>query len=458
MKRDDASAGRVAFLPLYTVFGTRDLRAQDTATFLSASQQRFFERSTGYLKRDLGFKAAVVASNWITANAQVLGPLDKYSNTVADVMDHHGYFDPLHEGERASYSLSPGDRYDDRSALQFQPRKAGEAPDFSLPIMDIGYNGKPSIISEVNWPMPNRFRADLPLLAAAYGALQGTDGAFLFALSGPTWQQVPSKFSIQTPAILGQSPAAALIFRKGLVKPGATVVDVNLKPSDLFALKGAPVVAPVNLDELRAWDIPPGKSAEVERLESIDPLANLVGKVSVRFSEKDGKSRVADLSRFIDRDARTVRSRTGELLWDYGQGRVTVDAPAAQGVTGFLKKAGAVALRDVTVRAGMEYGTVLLVALDGRPLRESGKMLLQVMSEDSNFGWEAPGTGPRAIKSTGAAPIVVKKISGSVSLHRKDAGRLRVTALDFNGYRKKALGSARSVPLQAETLYYLIEK
>lgn len=458
VRGDNAAAGRAGFMPLYEVFNTRDRRAQDTATFLTVSQQRFFERSTEYLKEELGFRGAVVASNWITASASILGPLDKYSNTVADAMDRHGYFDPLHEGERASYSLSRGDRYDDRSALLFQPRKAGETPDFSLPIMDIGYNGKPSLISEVNWPMPNRFRADLPLLAAAYGALQGTDGTFLFALSGPTWQQVPSKFSIQTPVIMGQSPAAALIFRKGLVKPGAPVVEVSLKPTELFALKGAPVVAPVNLEELRARDIPAGQTAEVARLERIDPLAHLVGKVSVRFAEKDGKSRVADLSRFIDRGARTVRSQTGELLWDYGAGRVTVNAPAAQGVTGFLQKAGAVSLRDVTIRGGMEYGTVLLVALDGRPLRESGKMLLQVMSEDSNYGWEAPGSGPREIKSTGAAPIVVKKMSGTVSLPRKDADRLRVTALDFNGYRKKPLGSARSIALQEATLYYLIER
>lgn len=59
--------------------------------------------------------------------------------------------------------------------------KPGDAADCGLPIMDIFYNGLPSTISEINGTPPNPYRADLPLRAAAYGALPGTDG-FFFAL------------------------------------------------------------------------------------------------------------------------------------------------------------------------------------------------------------------------------------------------------------------------------------
>ena len=85
-------------------------------------------------------------------------------------------------------------------------------------------------------------------------------------------------------------------------------------------------------------------------------------------------------------------------------------------------------------------------------------MLLQVMSEERNYGWEAPGSGPREIKSTGSAPIVVKRMAGTISLTRKDAARLKVTALDFNGYRVKRVGAARSITLLDDALYYLIER
>jgi hypothetical protein len=373
-------------------------------------------------------------------------------------VEREGREDVAARGERASYSLSRGDRYDDRSALLFTPRKPGDAPDYSLPIMDLRYNGLPSTITEINWPMPNRYRADLPLLSAAYGSLQGTDGFFFFALSGPAWQDLHGKFDIQTPVIMGQFPATALLYRKGLVTSGQIVVDAALKLDDLLALKGVPVSAPVNLDELRAKDIPPGRTAAVDAVASIDPLAFLVGKVQIDISQNGGPSRLADLSRYIDRKAQTVRSATGELTWDYGKGRVTVNAPQAQGVTGFLAATGPARLKDVAIESALHYGTVLLVSLDGKPLATSGRMLLQVMSEDKNYGWEAPGSGMREIRSLGGAPIVVKDLSGTVSLRRPDAAKLKVTALDFNGYPKQRAGTASRITLRPDVLYYLIEK
>ena len=457
VRGDVAAEGRAGFRPLYEVFNNKDRRSQDTVAFLTEHQKAFFEQTQAYLKRDLGYQATVHGSNWITANAQILGPLDKYSNTVADFMDRHGYFGGTHEGERASYSISKGDRYDDRSALLFESAKPGGEPDYSLPIMDIRYNGMPSTITEINWTPPNRFRADLPVLSAAYGSLQGTDAFFFFATGSPSWEQILGKFSIRTPVIAGQFPAAALIFRRGLVRPGAPVVDVNLKVADLYALKGAPVIAPANLDELRARDIPAGQTVPINTVGSLDPLAFLVGKVSMDITPAGGPSRVADLSKFIDRKSKMVRSETGELFWHWGNGRVAVNAPQAQGVTGFVGNAGRAVLKDVSINAEMEYGSVLLVALDDRPLATSRRMLLQVMSEDANYGWEAPGEGLREIKSIGSAPIVVRKFAGSVSLRRPDAAKLKVTALDFNGYPVRKVGPAARITLLENTLYYLIE-
>jgi hypothetical protein len=213
-EHDNLAQGRVGFMPLGAIKDVRNRRAQDTATFLTEHQTKFFRETITFLRQELGYKAIIHGSNWITADARVLGPLDKYSNTVADFMDRHGYYGGLHQGERAGYSISKGDRYDDRAAVSFDPERSGGNADFSLPIMDIQYNGLPSTISEINWTPPNRFRADLPLLSAAYGALQGTDGFFFFALSGPSWQEVLGKFSIQTPVALGQFPAAALLYRR----------------------------------------------------------------------------------------------------------------------------------------------------------------------------------------------------------------------------------------------------
>lgn len=455
VRGDNAAAGRAGFMDLWTIVNRKGTRAEDTVQFLTLHQKRFFEEQYGFLKGDLGFRGSVCGSNWKTANDQILGPLDKYSNTVCDFMDRHGYFGPLHEGEGASYSLRKGHRYDDRCALLFDPRK-GEKHEFANPIMDIVYNGKPSIISEVNWPMPNRYRADMPLMGAAYGSLQGTDGLCWFSLSGPTWQQTYSKFPLQTPVTFGQFPGTALAYRTGMIKEGQAVLRAQLNLEDLYALKGAPMSAPQNLEQFRAKDVPPGKVLTSESLTSMDPLAFFVGKVEMSIGA-GGRSSALELTRHINREAKTIRSITGELLWDYGRGLLAVNTPKAQGVSGFLSRHDSFALGTLKLQSPMEYGTVLLLALDDEPLNRSSRMLLQVMSEDKNYGWQAPGKGARTIRSLGAPPLVVKQFAGTVMLRRADASRLKVTALDFHGYPQQEVGNADRFELQPATLYYLID-
>lgn len=458
IKGDEPDLERVGIMPLSDIIAAPAAqRSKDTVAFLTQTQTQFFQKTIQYLRQELGYKSLIYASNWITADARLLGPLDKYTNTIADFMDRHGYFEPPHEGERAGYAVSPGDTYQDRSALLFTSRQPDQANDFNLPIMDLGYNGLPSTITEINWTMPNRFRADFPLLAAAYGLLQGTDGFFFFAKDKPAWTTALSKFSIASPVIMGQFPATALMYRKGLLQSGDRVVDVPLKLDDLFNLRGAPLIAPQNLDQFRAQDVPPGQVQQRDRPQSIDPLAFLVGNVNLRFTNQTEPSRISDLSPFIDRQAKTVRSSTGQLVWDYQKGLVTVNAPLVQGATGFLKQAGSLDLDDVAIASDLDYGTILLVSLDDQPLARSRRMLLQVMSEEQNFGWSASGHPQKTIQNLGQPPLVVRKLSGQISLRRSDASTLSVTALDNNGYVADTLGNASQITLRPDTLYYVIE-
>ena len=80
------------------------------------------------------------------------------------------------------------------------------------------------------------------------------------------------------------------------------------------------------------------------------------------------------------------------------------------------------------------------------------------MSEESNYGFDAPGTGIRTITDVGSAPIIVRNIQGSVTLKRPDAGELKVTSLDFNGYRTKQVRSGSAIVFEPRAIYYLIEK
>lgn len=452
-QRDNFSQKRVGFVSLWEIFNQRDRRCQDTAEFLAKHQRNFFEMMTKFIKEELGYKGLIVCSNWITADERTLGPLDKWSNLVGDFMDRHGYFSGAHKGERAGWAISVDDLYSDLTALTLPQKEKS----FSLPVMDICYNGKPSIISEINWTPPNRFRAEFPVLCAAYGALQGSDGFFFFALTGPFWQRTLSKFAIQTPTVMGQFPATALIFRKGLLKTADEVIRVEAKLSDLFTLKGVPVRTPVNLDELRAKDIPEGKRIKVEQLEAIDPLSFFVGRVTINITERGNASEIADLSRFIDRDKQIVKSSTGELVWDYGRGILSIDAPKVQGAVGFLDRVGRIELTDVSMEIDAEYASVLLVSLDDLPLRNSHKILVQVATEEQNNGWRSePSGGLLKIVALGGAPLLMKNAIGQIAFRRPDAVRCKVIALDSNGYPLRTIGEATRFSLQPGILYYLV--
>jgi hypothetical protein len=51
---------------------------------------------------------------------------------------------------------------------------------------------------------------------------------------------------------------------------------------------------------------------------------------------------------------------------------------------------------------------------------------------------------------------MVKELAGTVKLKRPDAARLKVTALNFNGYPAKDAGTAAEIKLLPDVVYYLI--
>ncbi len=438
-------------------------RYDDEAQFLTEDMRSVLGGFQSYLKVDLRYGGLVNGGNWKSANERVLEPLDKYANEVCDVMDRHGvgwYKGPIKLVK--DYGINVGDVYQDLSPLR--------DPD-GTPLMDTQYAGKAHVISEPKSPLPNRYRTDWMPLTAVYGSVQGTD-AFTQFSGSVYWCQTEGRWSIDVPSQVGQFPATALIFRNRYIGEGPVVVREALKLSDLYKLRGAAVQEAEGLDEMTRANIPPGEAAPVEALGKVDPQAYFVGEVVRDIGDDPGASEVADLSRYIDRAHKLIRSANGELTWDWGRGLLDIDAPCAQGVVGFLKEGGPQTLGDVTIDGRNEYGSILVVSMDGRPLAQSTKILLQVVSEDRNYGYktkpvtvEAKGGGTveaREITDVGEAPVVVRELAGTVTLHRPDATQLRVSALDDNGYRRQDLpageGGALTVELLPDCFYYVIAR
>ena len=455
---DDAEAGRAGIIEVVELYNPQKPRSVDTAQFLAESMASFHAEASRILKKDYGFKGLVVGSNWKTAHARILGPLDKYANSVVDVMDRHGYYGGVHEGDSAaSYSIPLNSIYGDRSLTRFD-NAAADGLDFESPLMDITYQNLPSMISEMGPPSPNRYAAQYPLPAAAYAALQGQDAVHWFCTDGPDWQQKHTKFPIQVPSIAGQFPGAALLYRAGLLQEADDVVEVNVTIADLMALKGSPLSEAANFDQLRTADIPAGGAKlPAEQVEAVDSLAHYVGKVRMNFTTQAVPSRLESLVPYVDRAKRVIKSKTGELVWHYGKGLVAIQSDKAEGAVGFLGQHGAIELPSLRIVSPMHSGAILLAALDGQPLATSTSMLLQVMSEDRNFGWktEAVGAGRKKIIDLGSPPIMVKNLEGTVEL---GSPNLRATALDWNGYPTSDIQTGATIQLRPQTLYYHIER
>jgi len=459
VKRDAPAEGRVSFRPLWNIFNEKSARDKDTAAFLLDTQEKFYRDTIAYLRK-LGFKGLITPSNWATASPAVFGPLEKLSYTEGDFIDRHGYFECNHKGDNAAWSIRNNHTYSDRSALRFDGGEPGKPRQFVHPVMDPHYQGLPSMISETTFCRPNRYRSEAPLYFAAYGALQDSDSIVHFALDGSRFSVKPGfwmqQWTLVTPAMMGQFPVAALIYRRGLISTGKVLAEVHLNKSDLLQLKGTPLPQDASLDELRLKDVP--TSRELKPGQRIDPLIHYAGKVLVDFTAETATTRLSDLGRLIDHDGKTVSSSTEELRLDYGKGLLTLNAPRAQGISGNLKAAGKAELKDLTIASDLDLGHIVAVPLDDQPLSTARRILLQVMSEEreTNQKTEEVRDGVKRILNIGTEPWQVKELQGTVRFKRPASTRLKITPLDFNGYPAGDAISGPEIKLQPNTIYYLV--
>jgi len=154
-----------------------------------------------------------------------------------------------------------------------------------------------------------------------------------------------------------------------------------------------------------------------------------------------------------------------ELKWDYGGGLCTLDAPKAQGATGFLKKAGAIRLSDVAIKSGNDYATVLVVAMDDKPLAASGKVLVQVGTAERPTGWKTRpakvgGQEGEQVVDFGKAPWLI--VEGDVTVTIRNAQVKTAIVLDPNGMAAKRLpltesGGGRAFVFPPDALYVVLE-
>jgi hypothetical protein len=269
-----------------------------------------------------------------------------------------------------------------------------------------------------------------------------------------------AKFTATSPVISASFPAAALMYRRGDIAEADNVLLETLQLEDLYALKGSAAASAAALDKLREKDAPSKGQANKSSV-IFDELSFYVGKVARTFT--NAKSKRKSLANHINRQKKVIKSATGELLWDYGKGVASLNTALSQGAAGFLGKAGEVKLKDVSITCSNEYACVIVTSLDGQPIATSKKILIQAMTEERPYGFNAKNG---RITDLGGAPFGIRKINVEVTLKLKGPGRPVVKSLDENGYaRKKKVkteGNGTSKPLviqlAEDAIYHIVRR
>ena len=450
---DDFEKGNVGILAVSQwarpQHGGNGKRLADQLEFFAATQRGFFEKMVKFYREELGCRQLINASNWITADSARLNDVERYTDTAADVLAVNKYYAGIHQGNNTSWRIDAGDFFTNHPGV-LNPR--------DLPTNLKQVRGYPMIVTESSWVNPMDYQNEGPFLASAYESLSGVAGLYWYTATAEQYGDDPRvgapdetggrslrKYDCSTPALMGNFPAAAMMYRRGYLKRGNPVVVENRPLRDLWNRR-LPLISE----------------------DGGDGLAFLVGPVMVSYGNAK-PNLFSDLSRFIDRSKKIVGSDTGQIRLDYNVGLCTIDAPAAQGATGFLRKAGEVRLSTIDILSGNEQGSILAVSMDGLALSDSREVLLQIGTPSHLDGWKAEPAdfvgsdqqkyqGFRVVK-IGQPPWMMEATEATVTIRNRNLTRGPV--LDASGYPKREMNVSRAggvikIELPKDAMYVVL--
>ncbi|MBC7353476.1 MAG: hypothetical protein H5U08_14035 [Thermogutta sp.] len=448
-------------------------RLADQLEFMSRLQYDFYADMAKYYRETLGCRQLLNATNWRTADPVLLEDCERWTYTAMDVSALNRYTGVIHIGPNNGWRIDPNHFYLSQSCL-VNPDEFPGALKQTV--------GQPMILTEVAWVHPGLYQTEGPFLAAVYMSLTGVDAFYWFSYGDEFWTTDPvwpwwkvgglnslKKWEGSVPTQAGMFPAAAVAYRLGYIRPADEPAVYEERSLQGMWERRVPIIAEAGkFDPNRD----PGDFAPQSPIkQEVDRLAFFVGPVHVKFDGQEKNSRVVDLSRYIDREKGIVRSMTGEITLDVRNGVCTVNTPKCQGCTGFLKRAGGrFRFDDVTLTSDNDYATIMIVAMDNRPLRDSEKVLVQLGTTARMTGWterdatfESGGQKLRGkqILDTGRPPW--RLADNRVKLALDNPSLQRAIVLDVDGYPREEVslehqGGAVMLDVPRDCLYVILTK
>jgi len=427
---------------------TQRARHGDFLRFCADLQIGFWNRRQDAV-RALGFKGVTVGTGWWPGGPAADAAM-VYTESALDSIDRHGYFGGYGSwratlGEFTSGTiLDLSDWYDaDREQDWLTP--------FEWTFLQV--EDRPFGMSEWSHGAPGEFRAEGAPIYAFYGlGLQGWDASLNFAFGGGTnfntsWD-FGAKYRIANPVSMVQYPALATAVHHKHFDEGAPAAARRLTLDQAFAGYDA-----LNQPFDGVWE-------GAETL-TIPPEVFALGRISNKVGDDVTPSERSDWDTGWDRLEETVTANTGQLFWNYGEKYFEARSTKTQGVVGFAE-GKTLTLPDVTITMGSEYASLLVTALDNRPLNESGRVLVTAVAREKWTGSVIERTGAMTaeMRALGGPPLIMEPVQATLSFNTPFE---TAKALDHQG---RDIG--RALPAEEDgsykidgryaTLYYLFER
>lgn len=367
-------------------------RMGDFIRFLAETQRAYYERRGADL-RALGYRGVLITTAW-QAGGPAAHLANLWTDAALDAIDRHMYVG----GGEGGHGIAVG-TVDARTHLA-QPGTGILARGLEV-LAD-----RPFALTEWSQSPPNPWKAEIAPLVAFYGfGLHGWDASMHFMASGPRlgsgWPEENSYVTL-TPHYVGQFPALALAVHRGDIALGEVVAARRVDAEAPFA----GVDALTQPRPAGGWDGSDGAPLT-------PPEAFAMGRVTLELDAGE-PSRRADWDALWDRASNVVRSTTGELVWDARARVVTVSSPRTQGVVGFAG-GGRYALPGATVAVTSPFVSLILTALDDRPIADSGHILVTALARDRQTGARYSPDGSR-LESLGGPPLLLEPVQARIEL------------------------------------------